>query len=56
MTVTSHHKITICSIYVPPNHQLKRDERDKLIEQLPLPFIILGVFNAYITYKVAKEI
>uniref|UniRef100_A0A1Y1KKL8 Endonuclease/exonuclease/phosphatase domain-containing protein n=1 Tax=Photinus pyralis TaxID=7054 RepID=A0A1Y1KKL8_PHOPY len=40
-------KITICSIYIPPNHSLTAAEINTLIVQLPNPFILVGDFNAH---------
>ena len=45
--VTLHQTITICSIYIPPKYKLKKTEIDKIIDQLPTPFLILGDFNAH---------
>ena len=44
---TLYQTITICSIYIPPKHKLQKSEIDKIIEQLPTPFLILGDFNAH---------
>lgn len=41
--------ITICSIYIPPNYQLRKTEFYSLIDQLPEPFVITGDFNAHHT-------
>jgi hypothetical protein len=39
--------ITLCSIYIPPNYQLQSQEIINLIQQLPIPFLIMGDFNAH---------
>ena len=39
--------ITICTIYIPPSYSLGGDELDKLVEQLPSPYILLGDLNAH---------
>lgn len=39
--------ITICSIYIPPDHQLSTVEFEMLIDQLPDPFLLVGDFNAH---------
>ena len=44
---TLHQTISICSIYIPPKYKLKKIEIEKIIEQLPTPFLILGDFNAH---------
>ena len=39
-------KITICSLYIPPNYPLEKQQLYDLITQLPAPFMLLGDFNA----------
>ena len=39
--------ITICSLYIPPHHQLHKHEFQSLMDQLPEPYIVLGDFNAH---------
>ena len=40
--------ITICSIYIPPDpHNFSADDIQNLINQLPIPFLILGDFNSH---------
>ena len=39
--------ITLCSIYVPPSDNLRQQELDDLVQQLPKPFILLGDFNSH---------
>ena len=40
-------KVTICSVYVPPAGVLIQSDLDKLIDQLPKPFFLLGDFNGH---------
>ncbi|XP_072384414.1 uncharacterized protein [Diabrotica undecimpunctata] len=47
ITTYCSNKLTICSIYIPPNHSLKEEELLDLIFQLPQPFILTGNFNAH---------
>jgi len=39
-------KVTICSLYLPPNENISFETLSGLIEQLPTPFLLLGDFNA----------
>ncbi|GBN42797.1 hypothetical protein AVEN_236498-1 [Araneus ventricosus] len=39
--------ITICAIYIPPNLTINQNELNKLICQLPAPFIIMGDLNGH---------
>ena len=48
VTVCLHVTLTICSIYLPPGRTTgELCELDKLVSQLPAPFLILGDFNAH---------
>lgn len=40
-------KWTICNVYIPPNYQLEITEMEDLINQLPIPYIIVGDFNSH---------
>lgn len=40
-------KITVASIYLPPNQPLSQTELTNLIKKLPPPFILAGDFNAH---------
>lgn len=40
-------KITICNIYIPPDHDLHKNEITSILNQLPQPYIIVGDFNAH---------
>ena len=39
--------ITVCTIYLPPNDNIHQQDLNNLIMQLPIPFILLGDFNAH---------
>ncbi|GBO16986.1 putative RNA-directed DNA polymerase from transposon X-element [Araneus ventricosus] len=41
--------ITVCFIYLPPNEIIRPTDLNDLIQQLPVPFIILGDFNGHNT-------
>lgn len=47
VSVTLHKKITICSLYIPPNDTIKVEELKHLIKQLSNPFILMGHFNSH---------
>jgi len=36
---------TVCSIYIPPNYPLTKEEMEELLQQLTQPFMLLGDFN-----------
>ena len=40
-------KITICSIYLPPDLNFDTNDLQLLVNQLPAPFLLLGDFNAH---------
>ena len=40
-------RITICSIYLPPDEEISKQDIQNIINQLPRPFMILGDFNAH---------
>ncbi len=42
--LTLHRAITLCSVYMPPSYQLKLD---RLVDQFPTPFILMGDFNSH---------
>ena len=44
---TLHRTVTVCSVYIPPRYNLKRNDLEMLIKQLPTPFLLLGDFNAH---------
>jgi hypothetical protein len=45
--VTLHKTITVCSIYLPPNSNVTKEQLEDLIKQLPEPFILLGDLNGH---------
>ena len=47
ISATLHKTITVCSVYIPPNEEPKELELNKLIEQLPRSFVIMGDFNSH---------
>lgn len=40
-------ELTICSVYITPDHQLTSMELTNLVDQLPVPYILVGDFNAH---------
>ena len=46
VTINSNKQYTICSIYLSPNVNIRKEEVQDLIKQLPRPFMLLGDFNA----------
>lgn len=47
VSVMLHKTITICSLYLPPNEPITRQEIENLLHQLPKPFLVLGDYNAH---------
>ena len=47
VNVTLSKKVTICSIYLPPNDTLSKHSLVNLIDQLPHPFMLVGDFNGH---------
>ncbi|MES9994020.1 MAG: reverse transcriptase domain-containing protein, partial [Candidatus Thiodiazotropha sp.] len=47
VNVTLSKKITICSIYIPPNDVLSKNSLVSLVDQLPQPFMLVGDFNGH---------
>ena len=39
--------ITLCSVYIPPNHPVTLNDIKHLTDQLPSPFMLMGDFNAH---------
>jgi len=39
--------ITFCSLYLPPSENVTAQEVEELIEQLPVPFVLMGDFNGH---------
>ena len=46
MRVYGERTYTICSVYLPPNEDISRQRLEHLIQELPIPFILLGDMNA----------
>ena len=46
ITIHSNKQYTICSIYISPSINIRREDILDLIKQLPQPFLLLGDFNA----------
>ena len=40
-------RTTVCSLYLPPNEHITKDQVENLLSQLPKPFLLLGDFNAH---------
>lgn len=40
-------KITVCNIYIPPDYNLRKNELENLVDQLPTPYILVGDFNSH---------
>ena len=47
VTVTLSKKVTICSIYLPPNDVLSKNSLVDLINQLPHPFMLVGDLDGH---------
>ena len=47
VSVTLDKEITICSVYIPPSFSLISQHLDKLLQQLPSLYIILGDFKSH---------
>jgi len=49
--ITAHKTLSICSVYLPPRNHFNFNPGDlqDLIEQLPIPFILMGDFNGHHT-------
>ena len=47
ITATIRKVLTICSIYIPPNDKINKQQLEDLINQLPRPFMIVGDFNGH---------
>ena len=53
--VTLYKAVNICSIYIPSSDDINKNELKKLIDQLPIPFILLGDFNCHNTLWGCKD-
>ena len=47
VTISTSKTITICSLYFPPSEYLNIVLLSRLIDQLPVPFVICGDFNGH---------
>ena len=47
VSVVVHKRLTICSLYLPPDLHFNYEDIASLVGQLPTPFIIMGDFNAH---------
>ncbi|GFW61188.1 RNase H domain-containing protein [Trichonephila clavipes] len=41
--------ITVCCLYLPPNADIRQQDLNNLVDQLPAPFVILSDFNRHST-------
>ena len=55
ISATLYETITVCSVYIPPNEELKESELNNLIEQLLRPFILMGDINSLIEIWGSKK-
>ena len=39
--------VTVCNIYIPPSVDVSLSDLERLIQQLPTPFVLVGDFNAH---------
>ncbi|GFV81726.1 putative RNA-directed DNA polymerase from transposon X-element [Trichonephila clavipes] len=42
-----HSLVTVCCVYLPPNNVVSQVDLNRLVSQLPAPFILLGDFNGH---------
>ncbi|GFY19094.1 putative RNA-directed DNA polymerase from transposon X-element [Trichonephila clavipes] len=42
-----HSLVTVCCVYLPPNDVVSQVDLNRLVSQLPAPFILLGEFNGH---------
>ena len=47
VSVVLQKRITVCSVYLPPDLHLEIKDLQDLVNQLPTPYLILGDFNAH---------
>ena len=55
VSVTLDKKITICSVYIPPNFHLETEYLDTLLKQLPSLYILVGDLNGHNTLWGCKD-
>ena len=53
---TLHKAVNICSIYIPPNDDIDKNEVKKLVDQLPKPFILLEDYDSHNTLWGCKDV
>ena len=56
ITITTHKKFTLCSIYLPPQQRVDGADLDDLLKQLPGAYMLMGDFNAHHTLWGCKNI
>ncbi|GBO01132.1 hypothetical protein AVEN_163646-1 [Araneus ventricosus] len=39
--------VTVCTLYLPPSTNVNDGDLDRLVDELPTPFIIIGDFNGH---------
>ena len=49
VSISLNKTITLCSVYLPPSSRIDIKKLDRLIDQLPKPFILMGDFNSHHT-------
>ena len=47
LSVLLNRKISVCSLYIPPSLDFDLHDLQSLVDQLPVPFLLLGDFNAH---------
>ena len=47
LSVLLNRKISVCSLYLPPSLDFDLHDLQSLVDQLPVPFLLLGDFNAH---------
>ena len=47
VSIKIHKRITVCSLYLPPGGNIRKEQLQNLLDQLPKPFLILGDMNAH---------
>ena len=47
LSVLLNRKISVCSLYLPPSLDFGLHDLQSLVDQLPVPFLLLGDFNAH---------
>jgi ribonuclease HI/exonuclease III len=55
VSVKVHKRITLCSLYLPPGTNIRKEHLTGLLDQLPKPYMVLGDFNARSTLWYENE-